>query len=106
MQRHAPVLTDEATQTSGIHTTLNIKGHTKIRSHFLFDARTKTCLESELKKKALHLEWEREAEKRRRRKEVLDKELQRQVEIKRGWGERGIHGFLESTSLQGKGARQ
>ena len=84
MQRHTPVLTDEATQTSGIHTTLNIKGHTKIGSHFLFDARTKTCLESELKKKALHLEWKREAEKRRRRKEELDKELQRQVKIKNG----------------------
>ena len=52
------------------------------------------------------MEWEREAEKRRRRKEELDKELQRQVKIKRGWGERSIHGFLESTSLQGKSARQ
>ena len=67
-----------------LHTTLNIKGHTKIRSHFLFDARTKTCLESELKKKALHLEWEREADKMRRRKEEVDMELQRQVEIKEG----------------------
>ena len=45
------------------------------------------------------MEWEREAEKRRRRKEELDKELQRQVKIKRGWGEKGIHGVLESTSL-------
>ena len=103
MQRHTTVHTDVAKQTSGIQTTLNIKGHTKIRSHF---ARTKTCVESELKKKALHLEWEKEAEKRRRRKEELDKELQRQVKIKRGWGERSIHGFLESTSLQGKTARQ
>ena len=49
----------------------------------------KKCLESELKKKAVHLEWEREAEKRRRRKEELDKELQRQVKMKRGWGEEG-----------------
>ena len=94
-------------------------------------SRTKTCLEAEKKKKELHLQWERENERRRARKEELekelqrqvilrkvtvtvmlvrkvkvrkeelDKELQRQVKIKRGWGERSIHGFLESTSLQG-----
>ena len=42
-------------------------------------SRTKSCHEAELKKKETHLQWERENERRRMRKEELEKELQRQV---------------------------
>ena len=47
-------------------------------------SRTKTCHEAELKKKESHLQWERENERRRMRKEELEKELQRQVLINMG----------------------
>ena len=49
-------------------------------------SRTKSCLEAELKKKERHLQWERENERRRVRREELEKELHRQVSGKRGEG--------------------
>ena len=45
--------------------------------------RTKSCLEAELAKKEVHLQWERENERRRVRKEELEKELHRQVVLKK-----------------------
>ena len=49
-------------------------------------SRTKSCLEAELKKKEIHLQWERENERRRVRREELEKELHRQVSGKRREG--------------------
>ena len=45
-------------------------------------SRTKSCFEAELKKKESHLQWERENERRRVRREELEKELHRQVKEK------------------------